>query len=237
LQQLGCTRNESIKLLNEFRQNIQPVAKAAPAPLADLTKTWNVFSRLADADADHPVVKYWITRGFDDPQAVADKYDLRYTQYGEWAMRVLLPLYYDGAIRTWTGRAASKQLDLRYKTNDIGDRSQLYIPAPPREVLYLVEGPIDALKITVALEGTAASAVALCSKDLNDSRILRLIGLGCKEVRVLFDNDAPLSQQFSTLNPLASHLRTCNVPRWRLPARYKDAAEAPEHELKALLGV
>jgi hypothetical protein len=236
LWHLGIQRTDAINLLNEFRlSNHFTNSAQSLKPIENKNFEWEQFSPLEPVLYDTHVGKYLISRGFSDPEAVARNYDLRYAPSGRWAQRLLIPLKYDGAVRTWTGRSVQPYIEPKYLVNKIDDPSQLYIPRPPRNTLYVVEGPIDALKICVAFENTDISAVALCSRDLNAARIRRIQAFNCLNVFLMLDNDTPTTQTLQMLGDLAMCLRGCYVARRKLPGAYKDAGEVSEQELRTML--
>jgi hypothetical protein len=233
LMQLGCTRTEAVRLLNYYRGTFRP---PPPAPAGDHGKAWKAFYPIANAPAGHPVWAYLCQRGFTDPHRLASTYDLRYAKAGPYNARVLIPMPWLGTVSTWTGRTILPGMLPRYKVGGAEDAAAIYIPRPPRAVCYLVEGHLDALKIASGFEGTQVSAVAIGGMDLNPGRILRLQQLGVQELRLMLDATVGSHMVFRMIKELATHLRTCNVVRWRLPPPYKDAGEVPQSEIKHLLG-
>jgi hypothetical protein len=234
LCQLGATRTDAVRLLNDYRGQSKPVVVQQPG--VDYSKAWEAFSSLANAPAGHACLDYMAKRGFTDPYKLAAQFDLRYAKAGNWACRVLIPMPWGGSVNTWSGRAISPAMAVRYKVGGLKDEGAIYMPRVPRTLGYIVEGHLDALKIASAYQGTGVSAVAIGGKDLNPGRILRLQAVGCPEWRLMLDNDAPMHQGFSMLKDLVAHLRTCNVSRHRLPGPYKDAGEVLEKDIKDVLG-
>jgi hypothetical protein len=228
LYQLGVPRTEAIRLLNKHRQDVV-AADRVPEPVAPAGGTWNSFQTAAASDT---YLDYLHKRGFDHPAHTATRYELKYAPGGRWAQRLLIPVYDGEQLLTWIGRAIRKDLEPRYYNRPCNDDSYVYLPRAPRRVMFLTEGPIDALKVAVALDRYDAGAVALCSKNLNASRIARLHAMQCSKIYVMLDSDASLLNSFAMHKELARACPSLYIGRTRPPAPYKDAGEMSEQAIK-----
>jgi hypothetical protein len=124
-----------------------------------------------------PFYRYMIEdRGFTRSQvnSMFDYHDLMYATRGRMRGRVIFPVYFQGKLQTWTGRAIDRDVELRYRTLSTDPELEVEPANGPindfllwyddlmqygGETLLLVEGPFDALKVTTlgrrfGIEGT-----------------------------------------------------------------------------------
>lgn len=103
---------------------------------------------------------YLTTRNFDtgsDIHDVVREYNLKCCTTGTWQDRIIFPIYMDGQLVSWTGRAIMAPIDApRYRVlgneegalvdrNDaIYNMDNAYLGG---EVLFVLEGPIDVIKV------------------------------------------------------------------------------------------
>lgn len=128
-----------------------------------------------------PYVNYLIGRGFSLSviERISARYDLRYCTSGPYNGRIIFPVYLGGRLMTWTGRSISKQAFIRYRTlstNPEKAQEEGYKPAAAKvtdlllwydriididaHTIYLVEGPFDALKMSIL--GRKRGIVSTC---------------------------------------------------------------------------
>lgn len=103
-----------------------------------------------------PAIAYLQERGFGDTaREVAEQYQLRYTQRGDYAYRIVLPLFFQGELVNLTSRAIGQSY-FRYKTLPAEEaifpiKSLLFhydvLLCNPSHTLVITEGPFDAMKI------------------------------------------------------------------------------------------
>jgi hypothetical protein len=123
---------------------------------------------------------YLIQRGFDDNSIddLVRLYDIRTARDGHYASRIILPYYLDGKLVTWTARAIAPS-EIRYK-----DLPRDLSLVPPKETLYnhdciadggdilvIVEGPIDALKLDFYGRAHGVRAVALSTNSVSGMQL------------------------------------------------------------------
>lgn len=180
----------------------------------------SVFSR--------PFTTYMQKRGYRDAQIhwLGENYDMRYCVDGDFAQRLIIPVrdrY--GELLTWTGRSIQQDAIPRYKTlrvtphEDYPDAPVAKLPvnhtvlglpvlwaAPNPRALVLVEGPLDALKLTAygrafGLYGAALFGLNVYAEQV--SEILQLAGR-FEQTFLLLDEDANLQRLrlMRTLGPL-----------------------------------
>lgn len=98
--------------------------------------------------------KYLKKRGFD-PEYLAEKYGLKSGGIvGDWAFRILIPVYYKGKLVTWQGRdTTGNEERIRYKTLSIeksvmNPKSVLFnLDNCKQDRIMVVEGPFDAMRL------------------------------------------------------------------------------------------
>jgi hypothetical protein len=229
---MGLKRVDAVQALNRYRANMvqAPAREVQDSP----DRAW---ANMRTAAAAQPYLNYLGKRLFDDPARTAMTHDLRYAPEGKWAQRLLIPVYWKDELLTWIGRAIKPELTPKYYNRPCNDDSYIYVPRPQAKVQIIVEGPLDALKLAVALAGTDVSGVALCSKALNASKMLKLRSLPAQGWHLMLDNDAPLADAFAMQRELAGALGGLYIGRLRPPSSFKDAGEMPEGLVRATWGL
>lgn len=133
-------------------------------------KAWNyLYSRKFDGQNRRT--------GEYDVDLLCDLYGLMTARTGLWKDRVIIPYYQDGELVTWSGRAIGPA-EARYKTLNFDEA--LLSPKQTLfnydclvyggEILVLVEGPIDALKIDLYGRALGVRAVALSTSTLSEDQ-------------------------------------------------------------------
>lgn len=232
LRRLGLSEMD-IALLLAGTNTYEPQPRAKRPDIEQARKRWGYFLPVAESDK---YLGYLESRGFSNPERVARQYDLRYDTEGKWAQRLLIPIAEDEGVITWTGRAVRTGLAPKYYVNPIEHPGFVYTPRPTRRVLVITEGPLDALKFSVAYEDRALSAVALMGKAISEAKLLRLSEMATDAAYVLvcLDNDCSVSEVYNFINELRPLVR-CPIERLRLPPQYKDAGEMPIDSLQGLV--
>ena len=113
--------------------------------------------------------KYLKSRGYKEVDIpwLTEQFDLRYVATGSFHHRVIFPVTYNKKLITWTGRAISPTMNVRYLSLPTDQEAADKLGYPPAltsigdhllwydqlckfrnpKTLYLVEGPFDALKV------------------------------------------------------------------------------------------
>lgn len=170
LAQLGYGR-EAIQLLDNYATTtVSRLAAPIGIDTSAVLKRWNRFNPAAE---NRKILAYLYGRGFPDAPAVCIRYELRFAPHGEWAGRVLFPLYdgKTGQLQSWIGRSFFQHLLPKYRTPEVVNQEGLvYLGRPfhTRRTAIIVEGPFDALKINAACEHLPVSAAALTGLALSD---------------------------------------------------------------------
>ncbi len=229
LVQLGVTRADAVRLLNVYkRAGAAEYVEEVPVETHVLKTRWDRFQPI---NMQSRYLDYLYSRGFDDPETAAVRYDLRYASEGKWAGRLLIPFREDGFVRGWTGRALRDECAPKYLTEDVHDAGLVFAPRARKSTdhtLLIVEGPIDALKIDVSVD--FYYTVALTGKALPDSRVLRLqkFAYGLQNAFLWMDGDVPKSYIMRMQSELASALKLRYLPR---PDGVKDPGAMQSQEI------
>jgi hypothetical protein len=175
-------------------------------------------------------------------EALVKRFDLQYAIKGRWARRIIIPVYSEGVLVTWTARTIDATDELRYmslshdreKAEERGDpvaldsiKSTLY--NYDRAVygggtLLICEGPFDAM--WVDLHGAKLGAVATCLYTTNATptqlELLRSLRPKFRKFVLLLDKGT-LQQTLE----LRSQLSDLNLVTAEIPEGYKDPGEMP----------
>lgn len=120
---------------------------------------------------------YLESRGFVMIDDLEERYDLQHASSGDWAHRVVIPYQIDGQMVTWTARAiapaAIRYKDLSVDESLVPPKGTLYnydCIAQGGKALFIVEGPIDALKLDYYGSAVSVRAVGLSTNSVSDEQ-------------------------------------------------------------------
>lgn len=181
--------------------------------------------------------RYLETRGFDDVAAVARCYGLVACVTGETKDRLVIPFYQNGELVGWTARALVNPISAPRYLSSAGDaikrtvfnEDELYHGG---ELLFIVEGPFDALKMDwygMPL-GARATCVFGTSVTMDQISILNVVRKLFKRVVILLDRDA-VEPTFH----LAEWLNAPNVMIGQLPSGADDPGELNNKQIIKLV--
>jgi DNA primase len=160
------------------------------------------------------------------------RYNLHYCLYGEFAQRIIIPIYYSDMLVAWQGRDFSGQSAIRYKTSDKHEtnpvNSFLYNLDSISDKAILVEGVFDA--IAVGNSAIASFGSSLCLEQRH-----KLINKDLKELIVCWDEDkyVEAEKMAAELMPFIEKIKVVRLPKDKDPAdlgismlmRYIDMAD------------
>ena len=185
---------------------------------------------------------YLVERGFDNPDIIISKYNLKCCLVGEYKFRIIIPIYKDGKLVTWTSRSLYKNAKLRYLTHPIKD-SVLNIKDTlfnydyinnGGEVLFITEGPFDAIKMQYLFPFPSYKATCLYTKSISDVQevLLYYIAPNYNKVILLLDKNE-ISQSFFMMSNLSfiSNFETMIFPFNDI----KDPGELTKEHMNILL--
>ncbi|HET9285770.1 MAG TPA: hypothetical protein VFR24_27785 [Candidatus Angelobacter sp.] len=137
---------------------------------------------------------YLYNRGLDNPIEVATTYNLQCCNVGKWKDRIIIPVYKNRKLIAWTGRAITDPINApRYlSTSNAIKTTVLNDDVSPGKLLFITEGPFDAIKLDFFGYRLGASAVAVFGTSITIEQILLLseISKRFQETVILLDSDA-----------------------------------------------
>lgn len=220
--------------LSDLKARIQKLS-AGRKPLAIEEQEWaRGIHRVGERpSADHPFAVYLHRRGFDvdDHETIVRRYGLRCARTGDFAMRLIFPIYFRKKLIGWTGRDITNRSRIRYKAHPEGPivRNVLFNfdnAAKGGRVLVLVEGPMDAVKLDFYGREYGVHAVALMGSVLTAPKLVQLAALRQRydACVLLLDRDA-----FAKALVMRRHLGLVGATLGRLPDGVDDPGElAPQ---------
>ncbi|HKX35867.1 MAG TPA: hypothetical protein VJM79_04270, partial [Rhizorhapis sp.] len=183
------------------------------APAQPLTAPRS-FKRLDHGGERRLFHDYLLDRGFTRGQIdrMTRDHDLHYAMTGDWSYRLLIPVHdEDSNWVTWTGRAINATAKIRYKTltanpDNVADGEPL-ARAPITDcllglpdllhggaVLFVGEGPFDAMRLSLFASDYDSRATCLFGKIISAAQIDLLLRLRpfYDDIVLLLDPDAAL---------------------------------------------
>lgn len=167
------------------------------------------FHDIKSSGLSKPYYNYLWNRGFDDVPKLVEKYDLKYTLTGRYAFRIIIPIYQDGELMSWQGRAINPDAQLRYKDLKVEDSVRHvkfclynYDNLMGGKALFITEGVFDALKLD--FYGQRINATCIFTTSIRDEQIALLLQVAHKyeKVFIMLDREAE-SQALSLLDKLS----------------------------------
>ena len=243
------SREDIVALLNRHNTLTANARRSRPIQHvpSEVERLWSRFRPASEHDA---YLEYLYGRGFDDPESVCRKYDLRYAPFGRWSARLLIPLTDDdGSIVSWTGRAIT-DIQPRYDTLPVGRSDLLCMPRMMRANAFLIEGPMDVLKVAEATDLLPITPIGLLGTGTSMDRVMRVARLvrNCRNIIVtlddgeVYDRNQRIAVHYgispiatggyrAILFSLASLCTKAYIRRLPLPRGYKDYGEMPHAEI------
>lgn len=136
---------------------------------------------------------YLIDRGFDKPLKLISKYNLKCCLIGNYKFRIIIPIYKNNELVTWTSRSIYKNAKLRYlshpKEQSISNIKDTlfdydYINEGG-DVLFITEGPFDAMKLQYLFTLPNYKATCLYTKSIAPQQEVLLSGIAKKFRKVI----------------------------------------------------
>lgn len=178
-------------------------------------------------------IAYLANRGYPDPIRTAEQFNLKCAVSGKFKDRIMFPLYLNELIG-WTGRAITDPVSApRYLTSTKNAKKTCYGYPEAKgggSILYLVEGPFDALRIN-SLDYEGARAMALLGTSISVSQLCIAHSLRplYKKVYIFLDGDA-WSQTMQLSNTIGDWVYMVQA------AKHEDPASMSDENLKWLIG-
>ncbi len=203
---LGCSYEAAVAVLTDT-SDLQSVVARLQTHAADETADKPTSAivpglrRLATRGNQARFRDYLLKRGYDYQHILnlSDLYQLHVGLFGELNNRIVFPLYVDGMVVGYTGRAIDKGR-LRYYSipGTIVKQNILWydLLRGGGRRLYVCEGPFDALKIDYVsrMNGIPDRATCLFGVSYTQPQLTRLheVACGFDELVILFDREATL---------------------------------------------
>lgn len=175
-------------------------------------------------------------RGFTEVDSLIRAYKLAYAVTGRFSDRIIFPYFGEGTrMVTFSGRSIHRGSSLRYKElskdeSIIHSKQTLYnanLALSGGKVLFVVEGPMDVLKLDHYGKHLGCRSVGLSSVALQDSQLLLMMKLASKFDRTcLVVDDGYVSQQQQILDAM-------EVVTPTIPVSLEDCLEDPGEMTKA----
>lgn len=185
-------------------------------------------------------------RGFRprDIPALVEEYDLRFCTTGNWRNRLIFPLYFERQLVCWTGRSIASKVAIRYLSLGT-DNMQFKALLTPKElvyhydllleqggqVLFITEGPIDALKMDFYAKAYGARATCLFGTGITEDQVVLLSQLRQRfEDLVVFGDKGA----FANVRYLMGFGRL-QLKRAELPTGVSDPANLTRQQVRAII--
>ena len=181
---------------------------------------------------------YLQARGFDDVADLCFHYDLKCALTGNWKGRIIIPFYQKGELIGWTGRAITDPVHApRYLSSSNAVKQCVFNEDTLFDggrLLFIVEGPFDALKLDYYGEPSGARATCVFGTSMSIDQLATLSRLRrrFKKVVILFDSDAVEPAFYAS-----DWLHASNVVIGQLPNGLKDPGELSPDEVEQLVDV
>lgn len=183
-------------LVDDFDAAIERLRGVGEEPLKSKYKPKVVypdsFRHLLDGVYGKRFITYLESRGFHNAQDVAEQYELFYCLVGDFAWRLIFPVTTDdGLLVGWTGRDIRDGAKLRYRASDDLGKNELLTFDDLNDVVVVVEGPLDALKVDYYGRSFGISSVATMGTAVTVGQKRLLSDISKKTpTYILFDSGA-----------------------------------------------
>lgn len=197
----------------------------------------NEFIDIKSTGVTKKFYDYLENRGFNDVKKLIKNYSLFCCLNGEYADRIIFPMFYGGELVTWSSRTIKDDW-LRYK--DLGvEKSVIHVKqllynydelVDGGNKLFITEGLFDCIKLDYYFRNNRATC--LSTKSITDSQAdqVRSLSKVFKKIVILTDNDAKSSA--TGISRLFCSLP--NVSYKFLPKGFKDPGDFTEKEITDL---
>ena len=192
--------------------------------------------QIAPTGLSAPFWHYLANRGFDDVGALCEAYGLQCAVTGRYAGRVLIPIVAQGAMVGLTGRAITTlQHAPRYLSDSEAIKRHIYnedVVNAGGELLFVTEGPFDAIKVDYYGQRYGASATCMFGVNFTAEQtvILATAAALWDRIVVLFDTAAQ-----SEAMGLISYIDRTNVYLGQLPEGADDPGELTEEQIEKMV--
>lgn len=251
---VGCSERMAQEIIAlQVPPEENQLAEQAPEEADRTLEMPSEFKPISRIGYGRQFVEYLIRkRGFGwhylEWQGAVEKYDLRYCLVGEFAWRLIVPIYHEGRLVSWTGRAIRPDTEPRYKTlSDKPGKSPRALVSVKRllyrqdelkaggHILAICEGPFDAIKAGFYGAELGVQATCLFGKDPVPEQLTALASVidGFDTVVVLLDADA-MATSWKLVETLRELRPRASIHVWDLPVGVKDPGELTKKQVQEL---
>lgn len=188
-------------------------------------------------------VTYLNARGFEleDIDDLAYNYDLHYCLTGFWKNRIIVPIYLDGELVSWTGRSIHFAEDLRYMSlskeqSRVNIKHTLFnhtwLRHGSANTLFITEGPFDALKVDFYGRAQSINATCLFGLSITSEQISLL-----SEIQENFNKIYLLMDEGALVQTLELQSRLVGLVDGavHLPEGISDPGELTKNQVQTIL--
>ena len=181
--------------------------------------------------------EYLKRRGFNNVEETKNRFNLKCCISGLWAYRLIIPIYFEHKLVSWSGRSINENL-LRYKDLSINESVRHvkynlfdydYINNSITNKLYVCEGQFDAMKLSLYSKNNA-TCIFTTSIRQEQIELLYKLSLKYKELILILDKNAEV--QSMLLMKELSFMK--NLKFQYLPIGIKDAGELTKEQITEL---
>ena len=185
---------------------------------------------------------YLYNRGFIDVQRLIDRFNLLCCKVGDkWKDRIIIPITFNNELVTWSARTIHSYNELRYDTLSNKDsvksiKHTLFDYDNIKkggDVLFITEGPFDAMKVTYECEHIDILVTCLYGLKYSDVQLNYITELSDKfnKMIILLDrNEIQTANKLLENLSFLSNLYIANVPKHR-----KDPGEMNKSEILSII--
>lgn len=230
---LKISRPSAKSLILEYSDSSYVVEK-----IRDDSKIWSFFDIFDDVMKYEKPMLYLKKRGFDNIDFLCNTYDLKYCHIGDWAGRIIIPIYSDtGDLVSFTARDVTGLSEIRYKTlgsnyskKEFSDLMFNSNRIKKEKSLVVVEGPFDSMKIEYVT--SFIFSWALMGLNLSKGKIetIKKHSDSFKNIYLLIDNDQGKIKSRMMAEEIESYIKT-PVKSLFLPEKYKDVGDMDNFSL------
>lgn len=143
--------------------------------------------------------RYLQNRGYNNPQDLCKRYDLRCANVGRYSDRIIIPVYHDSGLLGWTSRAIIDPVSAPRYLASSGDIKTTVLNYDELKKggdrLFIVEGPFDAIRMNghtsphndISIRATCTFGTSV---TVAQCALLRRLSKEFNETYVLFDEGA-----------------------------------------------
>ena len=186
---------------------------------------------------------YLYNRGFNDVEKLINRFNLMCCKVScqgfedKWKDRIIIPIIFNSQLVTWTSRTIHSYSKLRYNTlsNEASVKSIKHTLfdydniKKGGDILFITEGPFDAMKITYECENEEIIATCLYGLQYSEMQLNYITELSDKfnRIIILFDRN-----EIQTANKLLESLSFLpNIFIANVPKNRKDPGEMNKNEI------